>query len=350
MVHIHLTILIPSIVAFIVTVGGTYFIMGYMKDSGVTAMDHNKKPALNLPSSGGLAVAFGFAVGLLTYVFGVSFHFIGSVSAVGNSLSAIFATIIAVTLIALVGFLDDINVKRELVQATDMMDTKKGLRQWQKPLLTLVGAIPLMAINAGVSTIRIPFVGPVAFGWVYPIVIIPLAIIFAANSFNLLGGFDGIATGSGLIAAIGLLVYSLVWGTYLGVLISGVLVATLLAFIGFNIYPAKLIPGDSFTYAVGAALVAAMIIGNMESFGLIIFLPWIIEFFLHLRRKFKVTDLGKLRKDKTFESPYGKKIYSWTHLIMNLKRCKEWEVSLYMWIICIGFVILGFAMKYLALL
>lgn len=344
--HTYFTVIIPAIVAFAITAIGTLFIMSYMLDCGVTAMDHNKRPALTLPSSGGIAVAFGFTVGLLTYVFGTSFH-IYSASA---SLTDIFATIIAVMLIALVGFLDDINVKRELVQATDMKDTKKGLRQWQKPLLTLVGAIPLMAINAGVSTLHIPFVGVVNFGILYPLLIIPLAVIFTSNSFNLLGGFDGIATGSGLIASAALLIYSLVYGTYTGALISSVLFASLLAFIYFNLYPAKVIPGDSFTYAIGAGLVIAMILGNMESFGLIVFMPWIIEFLLHLRRRFNVTDLGKLKKDMTFDPPYGKRIYSWTHIIMNLKRCKEWEVSLYMWLICIGFVALGFVMKYLALL
>jgi UDP-N-acetylglucosamine--dolichyl-phosphate N-acetylglucosaminephosphotransferase len=322
------------------------FVMSYMADSGVTATDHNKKKPLVLPSGCGIAVAFGLTCGLLTYVFGISFN----IYSASTSLISIFATVIAVFLIAVVGFIDDINVKGKLIQATGMMDTKKGLKQWQKPLLTLVGAIPLMAVNAGIQTIHLPFVGMVNFGILYPLVIIPLAVIFASNSFNLLGGFDGIATGSGLIASGGLLVYSLVYGTYTGALLSGVIFSALLAFVLFNIYPAKLIPGDSFTYAVGTALVAAMILGNMESFGLIVFLPWIIEFFLHLRRKFRVTDLGKLRKDGTFEPPYGKKIYSWTHLIMNSKRCKEWEVSLYMWIICFGFVILGFAIKAVGLL
>lgn len=338
--------LVPSIIAFIITVVTTIFLMSYMSESGVTAIDHNKKKAPTLPSSGGVAVAFGIACGLLAYVFGTSFH----IYVAPASLIYIFATIIAVFLIAVVGFIDDINVKHEMVKTTDMMDTRKGLKQWQKPILTLVGAIPLMAVNAGVSIIHLPFVGAVNFGIFYPLIIIPLAVIFASNSFNLLGGFDGIATGSGLIAALGLLVYSLLFGTYTGVLLSGVLSATLLGFVIFNLYPAKLIPGDSFTYAVGTALVTAMILGNMESFGLIIFLPWIIEFVLHLRRKFRVTDLGKLRSDGTFEPPYGKKIYSWTHLIMNLKRCKEWEVSLYMWIICVGFVVLGFVLKALVLL
>jgi UDP-N-acetylglucosamine--dolichyl-phosphate N-acetylglucosaminephosphotransferase len=224
-----------------------------------------------------------------------------------------------------------------------MADTRKGLKQWQKPLMTLFGAIPLIAINAGHSTVQLPFIGIVNLGVIYPLIIIPLAVIFTSNSFNLLGGFDGIATGTGLIAAFVLLLYSVLFGSYTGALMSGVLFATLLVFFFFNIYPSKLIPGDSFTYFVGTALVATMIIGNMEAFGVIVFAPWIIEFLLHARRKFRVTDLGKPRKDMTMEPPYGKKIYSWTHLLMNLKRCKEWEVSLYMWVIEAVFVALAFA-------
>ena len=49
-------------------------------------------------------------------------------------------------------------------------------------------------------------------------------------------------------------------------------------------------------------------------------MPWIIEFLLHLRRKFKVTDLGIRQKDGTFKAPYGRKIYSLTHLVMNIKE------------------------------
>ena len=320
--------------------------MSYMADSGVTATDHNKKKPITLPSGCGIGLAFGLTCGFLTYVFGISFNIYGAIT----SLNDIFATIIAVFLIAVVGLIDDINVKSKAVKTTDMMDTRRGLKQWQKPVLTLIGAIPLMAVNAGISVIRLPFLGSVNFGVAYPLIIIPLAVIFASNSFNLLGGFDGIATGSGLIASLALLVYSLIYGTYTGALLSGVLFSALLAFTAFNLYPSKLIPGDSFTYAVGTALVVTMILGNMEAFGIIVFMPWIIEFLLHLRRKFNVTDLGKLRKDGTFEPPYGRKIYSWTHVIMNMKKAKEWEVSLYMWLICIGFVVIAFALKYFALL
>ncbi|HUY70347.1 MAG TPA: hypothetical protein VMV00_02145, partial [Candidatus Baltobacteraceae bacterium] len=134
--HSYFTIAVPAIVAFVVTVAGTLFLMSYMKDAGVTAIDHNKKGKPILASGGGVAVSLGFTVGILTYVFGGSFSFYSPAS----SLPYLFATVIAVFLISFVGFIDDINVQRKLVKTTDMMDTRKGLKQWQKPLLTLIGA------------------------------------------------------------------------------------------------------------------------------------------------------------------------------------------------------------------
>lgn len=348
MYHTYITLLVPSLLAFAITIVATRFIISYMLESGITGMDHNKgKRAITLPSSGGIAVAVGFTVGVLAYAFGGSFNLYVPVA----SLRYLFATVIAVLLVTIVGFLDDLNVSRKLVKTTDMMDTHRGLKQWQKPVLTLMGALPLMAINAGVSIVRLPFVGNVNFGIFYPLIIIPLAVIFTANAFNLLGGFDGIATGSGTLAALAMLVYSLIFGTYIGTLVSAILFATLVGFLVFNLYPAKIIPGDSYTYFVGVALVTDMILGNMESFGVIIFMPWIIEFFLHLRRKFKVKDLGIMQKDGTFKPPYGKKIYSITHIAMNvLKKPYEWKVSMFAWAIEAGFIAIAFALKLLSLL
>jgi UDP-N-acetylglucosamine--dolichyl-phosphate N-acetylglucosaminephosphotransferase len=357
MYHTYLTILIPAIVAAVVTYIGIKFTMGYMMDSGVTAMDHNKKKPVKLASGVGISVAFGLTLGLLVYIFGASFptpqHPIYQPIKM-QILIDLFGIMLSILLISVVGLLDDINVRSEMVQATDMKDTKKGMKQWQKPVLTLLGAIPLMVINAGVPLVRVPFIGAINLGIVYPLIVIPLAVVFAANAFNLLGGFDGIATGTGLIASLALLLYSVAFGVgtsgYLGTMVAAVLSACLVVMFAFNVYPAKVIPGDSFTYGVGAALAGIMILGSMESFGLIIIFPWLVEFILHLRKKFKVRDLGILQKDMTFKAPYGKKIYSWTHLIMNLKRCREWEVSMYMWFIEIGFVALAFGLKFLNLL
>jgi len=327
----------------LITILATYvsilFLSSYMLESGVTFTELNKKARI-LPSSGGVAVAFGFAIGILSYVFGGSFVYVPKAS-----LESLFAVVISVTLIAFVGFLDDINVRTKFTKGTGMKDVRKGLKQWQKPLLTFVGAIPLVAINAGQSTAVLPFIGMVNLGIIYPIVIVPLAVVFVANAVNLLGGFDGMITGTTLIASLGLLVYSVFFGTYTGAIISGVLAASIFVLFLYHKYPVKILPGDSFTYGVGAAIAAAIIIGNMEAFGLIVILPFVIEFLFHLRGKFKTSDLGIPQKDGTMKPRYGGKIYSWTHIIMNLRPLREWEVAQYMWVVELLFVVLAFGLK-----
>lgn len=341
-----LTLIIPAIISFIATVMGTRFLMEYLFGAGVVGEDHNKEKPVLLASSGGLAVSFGIIVGILVYAFGATFVF----KPVTMALTSLLAVSLSITLIAFVGFLDDINVRSKRVESTGRKDIRKGLKQWQKPLLTLLGALPLMAINAGVSSITLPLVGSVNLGLVYPLIIIPLAVIFVSNAFNLLGGFDGLQPLTSLIASGGLFVYCLFYGNYIGTLIAGLLFASILAFLPFNTYRAKILPGDTFTYTVGAALVAAMVTGQAEAFGLIIFMPWIIEFVLHLRKKFHVNDLGIRQKDGTLKAPYGKHIYSLTHVVMAMKRATETDVTLYISLLEMAFVALAFFLKFAGLL
>ncbi len=341
-----LTLIIPAILSFVVTVIGTRFLMGYLYGAGVVAEDHNKGKPVILASSGGLAVAFGILVGILVYTFGATFVF----KPITQALSTLLAVALSVTLIAFVGFLDDINVKSHRVASTGRKDIRKGLEQWQKPLLTLIGALPLMAIDAGVSTINVPFIGVVHLGLLYPLLLVPIAVIFVSNAFNLLGGFDGLQPATSLIASFGLFLYCLLYGGYIGTLVAALLFAAILAFLPFNWYKAKILPGDSFTYAVGAGLVAVMVTGQAEAFGLIIFIPWIIEFFLHLRRKFHVNDLGTRRSDGTLAPPYGKHIYSLTHAVMNIKRATELDVTIYISVLEVLFVVLAFGLKFAGLL
>ena len=343
----YLTLIIPAVITFFVTVGSTKFVMDYLYGAGVVAEDHNKAKPRILPSSGGLAVAFGIIVGALTYAFGGSFNFFTPVLSISNLL----AVALSITLIAMIGFLDDINVKGQRIRATGLMDRKQGLKKWQKPILTLIGALPLMAINAGVSTANVPFLGPVSFGLIYPLLILPLAVVFVSNAFNLLGGFDGLQPGMALVSSAGFMAYFFFFGStvgaaaYTGALLSVLLFAALLAFLPFNKFPARIIPGDSFTYAIGAILVAIMAMGNAESFGVIIFIPWIAEFFLHLRRRFDVRDLGIRQKDGTLKAPYGKEIYSLAHVAMNAKPMREREVTLYLCATEAAFVLLALLLK-----
>lgn len=340
MYHTFQTIIIPGILAFAAAYVGIGFLKRYLYGAGIVAEDRNKEKRVKLPSSAGLGFAFGIVIGILAYTFGGSFIYAPVIN-----VSTLLSVALSILLITMVGFLDDINVKQARVKSTGMMDIRQGLKQWQKPILTILGALPLMAINAGVHMVDLPFVGTVSLGIIYPLILLPLAVIFVSNSVNLLGGFDGLQPLMALAAAIGLLIYCIIFGTYVGAFLSALLCAALLAMLPFNLYKAKVVPGDSFTYAVGATMVAIMVMGNAESFGIIIFIPWMIEFLLHLRKRFKVTDLGIRQKDGTFKAPYGKKIYSLTHVVMNLKKAKETDVAYYLTALEVLFVVIAFALK-----
>jgi UDP-N-acetylglucosamine--dolichyl-phosphate N-acetylglucosaminephosphotransferase len=345
MYNTYLTIIVPSIIAFVVTLFGTRFVISYFSGAGVIAEDRNKEKTLRLPSSGGIAVAMGIIVGILTYTFGGSFIFNPSLS-----ISNLLAIALSIILIAFVGLIDDINVREKRVNSTDIKDIRKGLDQWQKPLLTLLGALPLMAINAGIHHLYLPFIGLIYIGMLYPLIVIPLAVVFVSNSVNLLGGFDGLQPGMTAVASLGILIYSLFYGNYIGTFVSALLFVSIIAFLPFNTFRSRIIPGDSFTYAVGGTLVAIMVMGNAEIFGLIIFIPWIIEFFLHMRRKFKVTDLGIRQRDGTFKPPYGNKIYSLTHFVMSKKRMNEKDITYCLVAFEAVFVIIGLLLKVFGIL
>jgi UDP-N-acetylglucosamine--dolichyl-phosphate N-acetylglucosaminephosphotransferase len=82
------------------------------------------------------------------------------------------------------------------------------------------------------------------------------------------------------------------------------------------------------TYLSGSLVAAGVIIGDMQRAGLTMMLPFMIEFVLKARSKFQASSLGKLRDDGKLDPPYGRKIYSWTHILMNLDKLRERDVTI----------------------
>jgi UDP-N-acetylglucosamine--dolichyl-phosphate N-acetylglucosaminephosphotransferase len=110
------------------------------------------------------------------------------------------------------------------------------------------------------------------------------------------------------------------------------MVLSLLAFLRYNWFPAKIFPGDSLTYSVGALIACVAILANAEKIAVILFIPYFLDFLLPLRKKMKVEAFGKPAKDGSIEVPYDK-IYDTAHaIIVILKRVKgkayEYEVTL----------------------
>ncbi|MDI6807195.1 MAG: hypothetical protein QMD14_05335 [Candidatus Aenigmarchaeota archaeon] len=328
--------LISVVIAFFTTFFATKLGIKFLYAAGIVGLDLHKRNKPRLPTAGGIPVGFGILAGLLSYVGIKTFVY-------GLQAQAIYflAVISSVLIVMFVGLLDDLNISKRKIKTKNGMDIRTGLAQWAKPLLTLPAAIPLMVIMVGHSTMAIPFVGNVDFGIFYPLILIPLGIVGASNVVNLLGGFNGMEAGMGVV-------YMLALGTYaflhqnMATVIFLVSFASLLGFIRFNWFPARILPGDSLTYLLGSLVAAGVIIGNMERAGVIVLLPFIIEFFLKARSRFKATCLGKLRKDGKLDPPYGRKIYSLTHVIMNLGKFYEYQVTRIMILIVVVFSLIPF--------
>ena len=73
MYHTYLTLIVPVLLAFASTLVTIKFLMPLMFGSGTTAVDYNKPNKPLLPRGLGTALSFGFAIGIMSYIFGASF-------------------------------------------------------------------------------------------------------------------------------------------------------------------------------------------------------------------------------------------------------------------------------------
>ncbi|MDG6223520.1 MAG: glycosyl transferase family 4 [Candidatus Bathyarchaeota archaeon] len=275
--------------------------------------DMNKLDKPLVPRSGGLVVAIVVCFSVLIYVFLKTFSMLGTPQTNVVEAFAISSTIL---LAGFVGFIDDI------------LGWKTGLSQLQKIFLTVPIALPLTVLNVNQTVMVIPFLGPVDFGLLYPLLIVPLGIIGAANGFNLLAGYNGLETSMGLVIFATFGFTSILVGRLWIALVCMIVYASLLGFLAFNWYPARVFPGNSFTYAVGALIGTLAILGNMERIAVWLFMLYILEILLYMRARFvdkqgDVQAFAKLNNDGSLELPY-EHIYDTTHLaIWVLKKLKN---------------------------
>lgn len=316
-----ISLIIATAIAFLTTLIIVPELIKFLYSANIVGLDLHKRDRPRVPASGGVTVAVGLVIGILAYI-GMETFVYGSV---GNN-SIFLATVCSVLLATSVGFADDMNVKSRAIRTKDGLNIKAGLSQ-NKWLLTLPAAVPLMVIAAGDTTMAIPFIGNVNFGMIYPLVLIPIGVVGASNVVNMLGGFNGAEAGMGAVYMLSLGLYAFLHGSP-GAVIFLISFASLIAFLKYNAYPARILPGDSLTYLLGSTVAAGVIIGNLEKIGVIVLMPFIIEFFLKARKRFKASSLGKLRKDGKLDSPYGRNIYSWTHILMNMGKLTEKQVTI----------------------
>jgi UDP-N-acetylglucosamine--dolichyl-phosphate N-acetylglucosaminephosphotransferase len=302
---------VGSVVAAAATVWAVRWWIPVAHERGFVGKDMNKPGNIMVAEAGGVWAVIGAAFGLLAFE---AWH----VYLAGGVYRApeLFAMVSLLLLSAFLGFLDD------------LLGWKKGLaRKWRIILMAPI-SLPLMVIKAGHSTLALPFIGVVNLGLLYPLVAVPIGVLGAANAFNMIAGFNGLEAGMGLLLMLFTAWYAYIKHVYFIVWTSLIMASAIAVFLVYNWYPAKVFPGNAFTYGVGAYYAALVIVGNMEKFGLLLFTLYFIKAALYFRGvlhgvwKPGIEDFGIPQPDGSLEPPL-RGLYSLTHAaIMLLKKVK----------------------------
>ncbi|HLC55294.1 MAG TPA: hypothetical protein VJJ75_02040 [Candidatus Nanoarchaeia archaeon] len=312
---------IAPVLSFIVALLSMPLWIRYLKRIGLVVPDKNKKDQKKLiPISGGIVVLCGMLAGIMLYIFIQIFYYDKGGQ---GSLLYMFAAVTTVMLITFIGFLDDLIVNKHIGEST-------GLKQWQKPILTLLTAVPLMVVKAGTTFFYVPFIPGIDrldVGLMYPLLFVPIGIVGASNMINMLGGLNGLEAGMGLIYMGSMSLYAYANERYAAAAIAAIVFAALFAFWLYNKFPARIFPGDSLTYLLGASLVSVAILGNLEKAALILSVPFFVEFLLKWRSRFKAKSYGIYKNGKIMS--YYEKIYSIPHIWMRAGKFTEKQVVVY---------------------
>lgn len=278
-------ILAPFAISLLVTFFVVPPLLPRLKQAGIVGRDLHKPGQPEIPEMGGFAIVAGFGAGILLALGMMSFlHLFPRADIV-----LLLASLATVLLTGLIGIVDDL----------------LGMRQGIKAILPAIAALPLVAVRAGHTWMAIPFVGRINFWIFYPLVLVPLGITGAANAANMLAGFNGLEVGMGLVAMGSLAVIAAMIHetTALIILLSGA--GALLGVLFFNWYPAKILVGDVGTLSIGAIIATAVIVGNFETAGVIVIIPYAADFLFKAAHGFPTTGWwGALGNDGKLHCPH----------------------------------------------
>ncbi|MBU1118964.1 hypothetical protein KKH43_03730 [Patescibacteria group bacterium] len=287
--------------------------------------DMNKFKKPKVPGLGGLALVSAF--GLAT-TFMISTKTIFDLNSL--SLELLYPALLTVFIMAFGGFVDDV-----------LILTFRPA----KIILAIVASVPMINTFYHIKqTIFLPYLPEIHLGGFYPLLIIPLFIVFGSNAINIMADFDGLSPGNSVIITAGLFVCAWLSGSPTGMFIFATLGGTLIVLYIFNKYPAKIFTGNIGTLFIGSVLAAGALVSNVKLPFLIIMIPYAVHFLLQQRRSLKHKTLFKERprerglvsKNGELKSEYTQS-YGLTHFVMIYFRrfMKVTEKRLVYSIMCI---------------
>ncbi|KUK83224.1 MAG: Phospho-N-acetylmuramoyl-pentapeptide-transferase [Microgenomates bacterium 39_6] len=219
-------------------------------DKRTPIFDKYNQDKAGTPVGGGILLVIIITVLFLLVLLALSYYqvFISVCFSLTKEVSLILFTLIS---FGALGFFDDLKkiFKIERQGVFGLRLKYKFLLQW---FLAFVVA-SLLYFDLGISIVNVPKLGVFDIGLFY----IPLAafiIVAFTNAFNITDGLDGLSCGLLLIA---LFAFSIISFQILDIpmmVFSAIWIGVLIAFLYFNVYPARIFLGDTGALAFGATM------------------------------------------------------------------------------------------------
>ncbi|MGQ9680147.1 MAG: hypothetical protein ACUVV4_05220, partial [Candidatus Bathyarchaeia archaeon] len=264
-----LQIIVIFSINFIITFLATPLFSKKLKKLEFVGVDVHKKDKPTIPEMGGIAILIGLIVSI-----SVGVCLLGEMALLLKSF--LFTILIA----GIIGLVDDIFV----------------LNAKMKPLLLLLTGLPILIMHTYVPHPILPIVGSTRLTFVYPI-IIPIALSVCSNAMNMMDPFNGVMSGTSIIATAALLISAILLNNKEGMMLSLILLGSLIPFFYFNRYPSKVFSGDVGSLTIGAAYGAIAILGRLEVVAIVAFIPQIMNAFYGL------STIGKLYERREIARP-----------------------------------------------
>ena len=262
-------LIIPAIIAIVVAFFSVYgltpIVIRALEKRNITVVDVNKKEKTMIARPGGLSIIVGIEASLIIlYVF--------------FPISEILAVILTTFFAFLVGLIDD----------------KKTMGGWFKPLALAFCAAPILLLGAYDSNLDFPLFGSVKIPLLY-IALVVFMIPIMGNTINSIDVLNGVASGFTTIASFALSICLFILQNYEIGIVCLCLAFSSLAFYKFHKFPSRIFPGDSGAITFGAAYGAIAIIGQVEVIAAVAILPAIINSFLFLSSVKKIVEHREIK-------------------------------------------------------
>ncbi|OGI60176.1 hypothetical protein A2641_03810 [Candidatus Nomurabacteria bacterium RIFCSPHIGHO2_01_FULL_37_25] len=290
---------------------------------------HNEKAELKTPRIGGIIIWISVLATVIIFYF-ISILFPSTGSSEINFLSRNQTFIPLFTLIAgsLIGLLDD------LIQIYGTGKFARDDKSWRKWKAFLVGFLSLLIgiwffYKLGMTSIHIPFMGEMYLG----ILIIPFFIIVALATFSggVIDGIDGLSGGvlASIFAAYSTIAYA---NSQIDLAaFSAVITGAILAFLWFNIPPARFYMGETGIMGLTITLATLAFLTNTVLILPIVALPLV------------VTSLSVILQLASKKLRGGKKIFKLTPIHHHFEAIgwSSYKVTMRFWILSVVFAIIG---------